>query len=572
MKEWSTACPDWEERILANPQRSLVPCDPLFPDEAAQALDIFRELRMVSALGSPTMGEACRQWVFDFVAAVFGSYDAESGRRLIRYFFMLVAKKNSKSSIAAAIMVTALVRNWRQSGEFYILAPTKEIADNSYQPALDMVMANQQLKGILRPQPATRTITHRNTGAILKVIAADNETVSGKRAIGLFVDELWLFGKRANAANMLKEAMGGLASHPEGFVIYASTQSDAPPAGVFAQVLAEFRDIRDGKVYDPRSLGVLYEFPDRLIKDESYRNPAFWYVTNPNLGASVDPEYLQEQAAKTEREGKASHAGFLAKHLNIQIGMSLRADGWGGASVWSRGTDVTLTLETLLDRSDVVTVGIDGGGRDDLLGLAVIGREKRTKRWLAWTHALMFDIANDRRKANIVHYDEFEAAGDLTKFPDAEFDGEGAWVPDHVRYIVDLVRSVKDRGLLAFVGVDKAGLGVIVDALATIGVSQDDDNLEPVPQGTTLMSAIKTVELKLADRSLLHADQSLMTWCVGNAVVVPTRTGMMIARDESGVGKVDPLMALFDAAHMMTMNPEPYVDVIPSDYEMPVWA
>ena len=86
--EWSTACPDWEARIVAG--KSLIPFDPLFPDEANAALEIFRKLKIVDAAGSPTMAEACRPWVFDFVAAIFGAYDAETGRQLIRYFTLLI--------------------------------------------------------------------------------------------------------------------------------------------------------------------------------------------------------------------------------------------------------------------------------------------------------------------------------------------------------------------------------------------------------------------------------------------------------------------------------------------------
>ena len=50
----------------------------------------------------------------------------------------------------------------------------------------------------------------------------------------------------------------------------------------------------------------------------------------------------------------------------------------------------SLNLDAILERCDLVTIGIDGGGLDDLLGVGVIGREKKTKRWLAWSRNLTF--------------------------------------------------------------------------------------------------------------------------------------------------------------------------------------
>jgi phage terminase large subunit-like protein len=255
-------------------------------------------------------------------------------------------------------------------------------------------------------------------------------------------------------------------------------------------------------------------------------------------------------------EGAAQLALIASQHFNVQIGMALRSDGWAGAEVWDRGIDCSLTLDQILERSEVVTVGVDGGGLDDLLGIAVIGREIGTKRWLAWGHALISDIGIERRKANKADYDKFEHQRDLTKFVYQPPGSEPIAQPLNIQYVVDLVEKVKNLGKLAQVGVDAAGIGAIVDALGDIGITQDAEKLDAVRQGIALMGAIKTVEIKLADYSFRHNGSDLMKWCVGNLRVVPTPTAMRVARDEAGFGKIDPLMALFNAAHLMSLNPQ----------------
>jgi phage terminase large subunit-like protein len=545
--QWTTACPDWRERILA--RQSLVPCKPLFPDQAAAAMAVFNSLRVVDAAGEPTIGESSLPWVTDFAETIFGAYDAEQGRRLIREFFLLVSKKNSKSTMAAAIMLTALIRNWRKSAEFLIVAPTLEVAQNSFKPAMDMVAADESLSVLLKPNAHYRTIEHRVTGAVLKVLAADKDTVTGKKAAGVLIDELWLFGKRADADSMLREVIGGLVSRPEGFVIYLSTQSDEPPAGTFRTKLNYFREVRDGTVVDPRSLPMIYEFPEPMVASGAYLDPANIYVTNPNLGISVDREWLEDEFRKADAAGEAELRVHCSKHLNIQIGMALYSDRWAGADFWEDAGDDSLTLDQLIERCDVAVVGIDGGGLDDLFGLAVIGRDRTTRDWLLWSHAWAQPEVLAQRKIIANQLRDFEADGDLTMCVDSRQD---------LHEVADIVERLAEAGLLpekGAVGLDPLGIAQLVDELASRGITEGQ--LVGVGQGYRLHGAVTGMARKLKDGTLWHSGSGLMAWCVGNAKVEMRGNAELITKQTSGKAKIDPLMAAFDAVALMSRNPEP---------------
>jgi phage terminase large subunit-like protein len=545
--EWSTACPDWAQRLVD--RESIIP-PPIFVDEAERALAIFMELRVPDLPGKPRMADCCDEWVLDYVRCIFGAYDGETGRQLIREFGLLISKKNTKSTIAAGIMLTALILCWREEEEHLILAPTREVADNAFKPAAAMVRADEELSAMLHIQDHIRTITDRTTRNSLKVVAADTDTVSGKKSGKVLVDELWVFGKRANAESMFMEALGGQISREEGWVIYLTTQSDEPPAGVFKERLSYWRDVRDGKILDPKTLGVLYEFPQQMVDGKGYLKPENFYITNPNIGRSVSAEWLEDQLKKRLGSSDGSLQKFLAKHLNIEIGLNLRSDRWAGADHWEAASESGMSLETLLERSEVVTVGIDGGGLDDLLGLTVLGREPCTRRWLHWAHAWAHQIVFERRKDIASVLRDFESAGDLTVV-----DRPG----DDVQQVADIICDIRDRGLLPekfAIGVDAAGIGDIVDELTTEERGIVMEQIVAISQGWKLNGAIKTTERKVAGGELVHCGSALMSWSVSNARIVPQGNAITITKQASGSAKIDPLMSTFDAVSLMALNPE----------------
>jgi phage terminase large subunit-like protein len=420
------------------------------------------------------------------------------------------------------------------------------VANNAYAPARDMVQKDEDLDALMHVQSHVKTITHRESNAILKVLAADQNTVGGKKSVGTLVDELHLFGKMASAENMFREALGGLASRPEGFVIWLSTQSDEPPAGIFKQKLDYARKVRDGEIIDPGFVPVIFEHPPEMVESGECLLLENMALVNPNMGFSVDQVFLEREFKKAELAGEQSFRGFMAKHANVEIGMNLRSDRWAGADFWEvQGTAKGLTLDDVLDRSEVVDVGIDGGGLDDLLGLAVIGRDKDTREWLLWTHAWAHPSVMERRKEIAPRLKDFAKQGDLTLVSN---------MGDDVFEVAEIVARCEASGLLDKVGCDPAGLGGILDAMVEADVPQD--KVIGISQGWKMTGAIKTAERKLAEGTLIHGGQALMAWSVGNAKVEPRGNAIVITKQASGSAKIDPLMATFNAVTLMSLNPE----------------
>lgn len=545
---WDTSVTNWRELIEA--RRPPVPVLPLFEDQAEKALRIFKRLRCPDIEGTPTYGDLCDEWVFEIVRAVFGSYDVETKRRLIREFFVLIPKKNGKSSIAAAIVVVALIMNRRPEAECLLIAPTKTIANISFKQAAGIIRLDPQLAKIFHLQQHLRTITHRVLLSQIVIKAADTDAITGSKSTFVLIDETHVFATIGKAADVFIEIRGALAARPDGFLMQITTQSKEPPAGVFKAELDAAREVRDGKVQRP-VLAILYEFPKEIQDSGAWKLPENWDMVNPNLGRSVDRAFLGDELLKAERAGPEALALFASQHFNIEIGMALRSTRWEGADYWiEQGDEALADLETLLDRSDLVVVGIDGGGLEDLLGLAVMGRDMLSRDWLLWTHAWAHRKILERHTQIAPALLDFQRAGSLSIY---ETPG------DDVEELVSILQTVDDSGKLpekGAIGVDIVGITEIVDGLEQAGLLPSPDRVVGIGQGWKLANTIKTTARRLAAGTLWHSGSGLMTWSVGHAIVEPRGNAILITKATAGAGKIDPLMATFNAVALMAKNPE----------------
>lgn len=540
----SLACLDWEARLRDG--RAPMPDLPLYTERGQVAVRAFNMLRLADVPGTPTMGEAGGDWFRRIVAVLFGSLDPVTRARAIRELFLLVPKKNSKTTNGALLMLTALLLNERPRADFFMTAPVQDVADLAFSALSGAIQLDPVLDRKFHIRDHLKKIIHRETKAELEIMTFDPAVVTGRKVSGgALIDELHEIAKMPKAAKALRQLRGGMLPFPEAFLAFITTQSDAPPVGVFRDELAKARDIRDGKRRGAM-LPVLYEFPEEIQKDRerAWAKPELWPMVTPNAGRSITLDRLREEFEVAEATSEEELRAWASQHLNLEIGLALRSDSWAGAEFWEPCGDPELTLGEILKRSDVATVGIDGGGLDDLLALTVLGREAGTGRWLLWSRAWAHPVVLKRRQEIAQKLQDLEEDGDLVIVDD---------VGDDVAEVAQIVKQIFDSGLLDKVGVDAAGIGAILDALIDAGIPEEQ--VVAVSQGWKLSGAIQTLERKAAGGGLAHCAQPLMAWAVSNARVEPRGNAIVITKQASGSAKIDPLMAGFNAVHLMSLNP-----------------
>lgn len=545
---WDFSCPDWVKKLKAG--KSLLPSLPLDFAAAEKAVSIFNELQLPDVVGQPRMAEAAGEWQRDIVRALFGSL--KNGKRLVPEIFVMVPKKNSKTTGGAGIALTMLLMNVRPRAEMIFVAPTQEVAEVAFSQTVGMIEADPDgwLARRFHVADHLKTITDRHNKSKLKIKTFDMKVITGSKPNFVLLDELHLMSNMSAATRILRQIRGGLMPNPEASLVMITTQSDEPPAGVFRAELQFARGVRDGTIKSSRMLPILYEFPEKMQTDERkpWQDPKNWPMVLPNLGRSIQLDTLIADYEAERQKGDVEERLWASQHINVEVGLALHSDRWPGADYWLAAADSSITLENIIDRCDVACFGVDGGGLDDLLGASVVGRCKTTRDWLWWFRAWCQADVLKQRPEIAERLRDFEKEGSLVicKSPTQDFIELG-----------DICEQLNDAGMFpekAAIGLDPVGITAIVDELVSRGI--EDDQMVAVPQGYRLHGSIKGSERKLADGTLWQDGSKLMKWCVGNAKQEQRGNAVLITKQVSGKAKIDPLIAGFNAVSLMSRNPE----------------
>lgn len=470
-------------------------------------------------------------WQKAFVATIFGVLDMY-GNRQFREVVLVVARKNGKSLLAAAIIACALILDREYGAEVYCVAPKLAQADIIYSAFWQTVKAEPELAELIEPKKNGYYVETTNSW-ILK-IAFNSKKSDGYNPHVTCCDEIagWPGEKGLKQYEVM---VSGTGSRRQPLTL-STTTAGYENDGIYDELIKRSTAFLMGNSRETRLAPFLYMIDDITKWDDIEELKK----ANPNLGVSISEEYLKEQIqiAYTSLSKKAE---FLTKHCNIKQNSSV---AWLPAHNIEKLCGDTLRLE---DFSGCYCVGgIDLSRTTDLTACCVV-IERGGKLYTFAHFFLPRNKLEEATERDGLPYAVYVQKGWLTLSGDNFVQYE-----DCYNWFMELIRTYRIYPLK--VGYDRYTAQYLVQDMEAAGFHMDD-----VYQGFNLTPVINEMEGLVKDETLQIGDNAILKVHLCNAALkLDTQTDKKRLVKIHPTDRIDGTAAVLDA---LTVRQKWYKDI-----------
>lgn len=310
------------KRFLADLKREDLEFRPAMADAACGIMEGMMVHRKGEALdGTPLLGKPFKleDWEIFIVYNLLGFYWAGSQRRRYNEAFIMIARKNGKTSFIAALAFAVAIIQRKSGSTIYVVAAALKQALESFN---FLIFSLQYKKVIDKFDVKNNSFEHsikymftkngRPDGSIeIQIMASNPDSQDSFNCNFAIADEVAAYRKPAQY-NRFKEAM---KSYTNKLMIGITTAGDNINSFGHGQMEYAVK-VAAGIIKDD----TLFSFVARADQDKNgevdFTNPIQHQKANPNYGVTIRPEdILQEslQALNNPQQRK----DFLSRSLNI---------------------------------------------------------------------------------------------------------------------------------------------------------------------------------------------------------------------------------------------------------------
>lgn len=307
---------------------------------------------------------------------LFGWKHRDTGLRRFRRSYEEIARKNAKSTRAAARQLYLVTADGEPGAHCYSAATTGEQAREVFDVARHMALREPEFLARFGVEVGKHDITIPSTASSFKPLNAEGSTLDGLNIHGTVVDEVHAHKTRA-VWDVLDSATGARAQP----LISAITTAGSDRSGICYELRDFTIKVLEGTVQDESWFGVIFT----IDEGDQWHDPAVWRKANPNLGISVKEDDMQS-ACKRALAQPSAVGNFLTKRLNVWISSS---SAWMDMQSWQHCAKPALQLEDFF--GEPCWIGMDLAEKRDFAALVLVFR--RDDRWVFFPRLYLNEAA-----------------------------------------------------------------------------------------------------------------------------------------------------------------------------------
>ncbi|BCJ86462.1 terminase large subunit [Effusibacillus dendaii] len=520
-----TACKKHRQacgRFIQDIERSQVDGYP-FEFDVDELYRFYRWSRMFKHTKGILAGQAIELTDFQLflIGNIFCWKRKESGLRRFRKAYIQLARKNAKSQLLALISSYECFISPEQS-EVYIAGWGREQSSIVYNEILSQIHAAELLKG--KFSDSYGRIRHTKSGSIIQPLSKEaRKTGDGKNPSLAVIDEYHVH----ETSEIYDVLISGMVARANPLIVIITTAGfnlDVPCFTEYQYVSSILEP--DSPIENDEYFVMICE----LDKDDDIKDEQNWIKANPIVATYEEGMDFLRGELQAALDVPEKMRNFLTKNMNLWVDQ--KDNGYMPMSEW-RACAVTEKID--LDVRECY-IGVDLSKKIDLTsigGVIPLG----DGRFYVWSHSFIpEDTLAIKRKTDKVPYDLWAKQGWLTVTPGAVVDYR--FIHTHIKKLEqDNLWTIKE---------------VCYDPYNATHFAQEMESdgytMVEIRQGVrTLSEPTKFLRELVLSRKLIHDDNPVLTWSVGNAVVRQDHNENIMLDKDKSTDRIDPIAALINA-------------------------
>jgi phage terminase large subunit-like protein len=478
-------------------------------------------------------------WEKALIAAAFGFIHKIDGTRKHQEVMLVVARKNGKSTLAAAVGLYLQIADGEPGAEIYSCATKKDQAKLIWLEAKRMVKKSPSLRKRIKTLVAEMTSEFNDS--FFKPLGRDSDSLDGLNVHGALLDEIHAWTDQ----NLYDVIVDGTTAREQPLVFITTT------AGTVRECVYDlkydeaenlincYEDIDLEK--NERFLAIVYELDDR----EEWTDEECWIKANPGLGTIKKIDQLQTKVIKAKANSKLVK-NLLCKDFNIR-----ETNGEAWLSFDDINNTKTFDMEEV--RNTYAIGGCDLSATTDLTcATLLIMKPDSNNKYVLQQYFLPEELIEIRSKEDKIPYDKWKDKGLLTACEGhrVDFSDVTAWFKKMlVEYDITPLWVYYDRALAGYWLDEMKGEGFI---------------MKPCAQGAlTFSQPMRVMEADLKSKLINYNNNPILKWCLTNTTVkYDDNDNIRPIKGKNRRQRIDGMVSLLDAYVGLGEHFEEYIALV----------